>query len=98
MRNARASRIVVRDENESLWGAVRDGVIRSSDLSPDGKLRVSSVSGPPPPVRSVSPPGFRGTCEKATQTDELRSSSAAVRERLALAEKIVNLLVLLKTK
>jgi len=32
---------VVRDSQSTLWAAVRDGVVDSTDLSPDGKLRPS---------------------------------------------------------
>tara|TARA_B110000046_G_scaffold93095_1_gene101088 strand:+ start:6947 stop:7345 length:399 start_codon:yes stop_codon:yes gene_type:complete len=44
-------RVVVRDSRTTLWCAVRDGVVASADLSPDGKLRPSLTATPAASVR-----------------------------------------------
>lgn len=42
----RADQIVVRDSKADLWKAVRDELIFSKDLTPDGKLRPSLTPTP----------------------------------------------------
>jgi hypothetical protein len=68
------SRPVLRDSEEGLWRGVAEGVLVSSDFSPEGKLRLSHTVGSfpprglrrcpverpfPCPVQSTSPPGSR---------------------------------------
>lgn len=42
----RTDKPVVRDSKSSLWTAVRDGLVSSSDLTPSGKLRPSLTPTP----------------------------------------------------
>ena len=37
---------VIRDSRAELWSAVRDGIVWSTDLTPDGKLRPSLAPTP----------------------------------------------------
>jgi hypothetical protein len=69
----RNDRPVLRDSEEGLWKGVAEGVLRSADFSPEGKLRLSHTVGSFPlrglrrcpaeapllPMQSVSPPSSR---------------------------------------
>lgn len=69
----RDDRPVLRDSEEGLWRGVAEGVLRSADFSPEGKLRLSHTVGSFPPrglrrcpaeapllpMQSVSPPSSR---------------------------------------
>lgn len=70
----RDSRPVLRDSEEGVWRGVADGVLVSSDFSPEGKLRLSHTMDSlpvrglrrcpaerpfPQPVKAVSPKGVR---------------------------------------
>jgi len=75
MQPVRASRrLVPFDPSADLWAAVRDGLVESSDLSPNGKLRESLLDFPKenlaPPKRCTSPQ--KKTADASTQTQTSR--------------------------
>ena len=66
---------VIRDSRCTLWAAVRDNVVHSADLSPDGKLRPSlTPSLAPTPEATV-------TRDWSTETARIRAGLPFARQR-----------------
>jgi hypothetical protein len=83
MRSSR--RLVPFDPTADLWQAVREGLVESSDLSPNGKLRDSLLDLPKenlPPLRRCKSPQPGKKADASTQTHNSRESALSEIESL----------------
>lgn len=72
-------RLVPFDPTADLWQAVREGLVESSDLSPNGKLRDSLLdlpkeNHPPPQLRRCRSPQLGKKADASTQTHTSREN------------------------
>ena len=93
------------DRREVLWSALREGVVRSADVTQSGRLKPAPRPLPeptrcasPPPVPPPVPPRHgseRHTLDVATQTsdDKIERELQKTKRHLKAAEKLVRYIV-----